>query len=346
MTLYFGVDVSRYQSSLDWTAARGDGIRFMFARASLGLIPDARYAGHIAGAEAAGVIGGAYHYLWPGVDPVKAVDLFLDRVGKTDGRLLALDVEHRGEWSEARTLEAVDAWVRAYRARTAHPLIIYTGKWYWSGRMGDPVGVRYGPLWDSHYVATSDNAPYRELYAKVPPWWWDPGYGAWPQATFLQFTSRGLVKGYGSRLDVDAYRGSIANLRDLARDLPDTDTGDKMRDFIVLEEDGAVISGAVSIKSPDGVTTPHYYLRLTDGALVGPANGLVGKWKPAIKVRLTEDITSGSYPGVDRRTGWLVGSQAAFLLDTDVTYRADPSVPYSVVVTIGGKPVTGTVTLP
>jgi hypothetical protein len=92
----------------------------------------------------------------------------------------------------------------------------------------------------------------------------------------------------------------------------------------VLGSDGQLIVGTVMVKSPDGVTTPHSYLRLSDGKLI-KATGIVGDIKQAQKVRLTEPITPGTYPGVDRQTGWLIGDAAAFLLETDATYTPYPS---------------------
>ena len=105
MTL-FGLDVSKYQGTLDWSKVKADGISYVIAKASLGLVVDPEYAGKVAGARAAGLTIGAYHYLWPGVDTAKAVDLFLRTMGTTDGRLVALDVEHMGEY-RAEYLAAV-----------------------------------------------------------------------------------------------------------------------------------------------------------------------------------------------------------------------------------------------
>jgi hypothetical protein len=108
--------------------------------------------------------------------------------------------------------------------------------------------------------------------------------------------------------------------------LPDTSTEEPMRNFI-LASGPAPITAIVTIKSPDGVTTPHSYLRLADGVL-RPATGLVGVPKPAVKVRLTEPITAGPQPvGVDRQDGWLIGDAAAFVLATDVKVSPVPD-PY------------------
>ena len=91
-----------------------------------------------------------------------------------------------------------------------------------------------------------------------------------------------------------------------------------VRNFELLyDTDGRVIAGSLVVNGPD-----HYWLRLVDGALRGPATD--GWSKQAVKVRLTEDITNKPHPGVDRRTGYLIGDDAAFFLEQDVTFTPYP----------------------
>lgn len=92
-----------------------------------------------------------------------------------------------------------------------------------------------------------------------------------------------------------------------------------VRDFALLPEDGRPVIGTIQVKASGGIT-PHSYLDLADNKLV-KATALIGRRLPAVRVRLTENITSGEYPGVDRRTGYLFGEVGAkFLLATDVDF--------------------------
>src|SRR5256885_5495590 len=69
-TVVHGVDVSGYQgSSINWSAARGAGIAFAFAKASEGTgFTDSSFAHNWSGMRAAGVVRGAYHFFRPAID--------------------------------------------------------------------------------------------------------------------------------------------------------------------------------------------------------------------------------------------------------------------------------------
>lgn len=96
-----------------------------------------------------------------------------------------------------------------------------------------------------------------------------------------------------------------------------------VRDFaLLMGEDNRPVTGIIQVKAT-GDTTPHSYLDLSDNKLV-KATALIGRRLPAVRVRLTENITDRDYPGVDRRTGYLFGEVGAkFLLATDVDFTPD-----------------------
>lgn len=82
-----GIDVSHYQQ----TTPPLTGLSFLFARATYDVIADDKYAMHMANAEKAGLVRGAYHF-GTGRSPVdKQVSAFLAAVG--DVSLFALDLE-------------------------------------------------------------------------------------------------------------------------------------------------------------------------------------------------------------------------------------------------------------
>jgi GH25 family lysozyme M1 (1,4-beta-N-acetylmuramidase) len=128
-------------------------------------------------------------------------------------------------------------WVTRWRQRTdGYPVILYTGGWYWRGsRVGDQNGAALGvPLWNSHYVFVKEGkkyvpavGPFRDVWKKVPQRWWTPGYGRWPTATILQYSSAATVPGINGGCDVNYYRGSVEELRAIVTgkddDMPLTD---------------------------------------------------------------------------------------------------------------------------
>jgi len=102
--------------------------------------------------------------------------------------------------------------------------VIYGPAWYWNGTIGNPHAADLGPLHASRYVPVTKDAagkPVRmtptEAFAKVPAAWWKASHGGWTEATILQFTSTGRVDGYGGRIDLNAYRGSVDGLAALTR---------------------------------------------------------------------------------------------------------------------------------
>ena len=60
-----GTDVSKYQTAVDWTAARSKGISFVFIKATEGGDRvDDQFQEHWRNARAAGVPRGAYHFFY------------------------------------------------------------------------------------------------------------------------------------------------------------------------------------------------------------------------------------------------------------------------------------------
>src|ERR1700759_3034082 len=80
-----GMDVSYYETSVDWVAAHQAGIDFAFIRVTDGVqFIDPKFPGYWAGAKAAGVIRGAYQFFRPAEDPIAQADLLLDKMGPLD----------------------------------------------------------------------------------------------------------------------------------------------------------------------------------------------------------------------------------------------------------------------
>lgn len=214
--MIFGIDVSQHQGTLDWGQVAASGVRFVIARAVIATRPDADFRSHVAGARAAGIpVVGAYHFLYhrSWVSPEKQADAFLAAIGDPDPLLTVLDVERDGD--SKPDITDVRRFAARFRARAPdHPLIVYTGGWYWRGVIGDPVGADVGPLWASRYASHAGAAP-EAIYSHVLPAWWTPRYGGWKRVSILQFTSSARVPGYGGRLDANAFPGSVDDLRRL-----------------------------------------------------------------------------------------------------------------------------------
>lgn len=193
-----GLDVSHHQGPISWERVAAAGHKFAIIKATEGMnFRDRLFNENLVGAQNAEMVAGAYHFLRSDSDAEVQANHFLDTVGRTEGILCALDVESYG--SSQPTIAQVYKFAHVFRHRThGHPLIIYTGRWYWVGVMNNPSGVALGPLWHSAYTR-------------------DPGrlYGGWPKFTFWQYTSSGRCAGIEGNVDHNWFYGGISELRQL-----------------------------------------------------------------------------------------------------------------------------------
>jgi len=210
MVVYL-LDISHHQGDFNIARAVGEGYSAVICKATEGsTYHDERFLGYITQVRAEAAIPGAYHFLRGGSGSGQA-RIFHQRVvaaGGPSGMLCACDNEQDATWETTR-----DFFAEWERLTGGHPLIMYSGAWWWIPR-GWPGRTLTPYLWHSHYLIGTPNCG-SSLYAKVPASWWTPGYGGWSTATLLQFSSSGQVA--GKLVDVNAFRGSLEELRALSR---------------------------------------------------------------------------------------------------------------------------------
>lgn len=213
--MLYGVDVASYQGKPDWRAAHAAGIRFGFSKVTQGTSyvnptwPHNR-TGMLALAVGGDFLPGAYHFLTSTSDPAVQARHFVERAGDLDGFAVALDVEPT-EGSRATAAQA-RAWAAEFKRLTGgRPLLGYFPGWWWR-ETGRPDLTFFDGLWQSSYVDGSGDM--RVLYGKVPATWWT-AFGGEP-ISILQFSSSATVPGISGRCDINAYRGTLAELRAIA----------------------------------------------------------------------------------------------------------------------------------
>ena len=206
----YGVDVASYQGKPDWRKVYNSGIRFAFSKVTEGSsYVNPTWIYNRAGMAALGkeFLPGAYHFLRGDSDPAAQARHFLSKAGDVSGLAVALDVEaHGAKGTHAR------AWVAEFKRLTGgHPVIGYYPRWYWE-QTGRPDLSFFDSIWQSHYVSGTGSAS--SLYAKAPSSWWEP-FGGEP-ISILQYSSSASVPGIDGRCDVNAFRGTLDQLRALA----------------------------------------------------------------------------------------------------------------------------------
>ena len=270
------IDISNHQSGFNVRQAICEGYSGVWMKATEGTtFRDSEFDGFADQVLGAGAIPGAYHYLRNG-DGRGQCEVFHRRIrdhGGPEGWLAACDNEADATWQDT-----VDFFERWRELAGDHPLLMYSVNWWWSERGWD--GVSLTPyLWDSRYV---DQSGYGSvLYEGVPEAWWKSRYGGWDDVTMLQFSASGLVA--DSSVDVNAFRGSIDDLRVLARGggsggvvTPnDEGSGNANGNWSMGMSFDDFKNGTVGATPPDWMGGPRHAMRM-------------GDWYGAVPGKLTE----------------------------------------------------------
>lgn len=197
-----GIDVSIHQGSIDWVRVGAAGKRFAYVRASAGtLTADTAYGTNRAGARAAGLTVGSYHFANPDGAPNDAANeaaWFLRNATIASGDLLpVLDLEVSNGLDSSALIAWAQTWLTTVEAATGVKPLIYTTPAFWSGSMANTdrfARAGYG-LWVAHWTSASQPT--------VPAGDW-AGTG-W---TFWQHSSTGSVPGIQGAVDLDRFPGA------------------------------------------------------------------------------------------------------------------------------------------
>lgn len=204
MTL-LGIDVSRYQGDVNWSAVAGSSVSFAFAKATENTgYKDSTFAKNWASMREVGLFRGAYHFGRPGGDPESQAAHFASVVGPLDFRDLppVLDLEVNDGHDAGYVLNWALAFMNRAEALFGRKLIVYTGA-FWRGPMANPNHpfFRERALWLAAYVRNP-----------VVP-------ASWDKWTFWQYTEgqhNGPVAIQGvSPCDQNRFEGTEAELEKL-----------------------------------------------------------------------------------------------------------------------------------
>lgn len=204
-----GIDVSRFQAKVDWPAVAAAGRAFAYIKATEGATyRDPKFAAHWAGAKAAGMLRGAYHFFRPAKPAAAQVENFCSLVGALASGDLPpmLDLEETpGEHDEWTTIPKPDRrplaleWLHAVEERLGRRPIVYTRRGFIS-TLGGAGGLAQYPLWVAHYTQAAKPA--------VP--------AGWQNWTLWQYSDAGQVPGIAGKVDLDRFAGTLEELRALA----------------------------------------------------------------------------------------------------------------------------------
>jgi len=208
-----GIDVSYWDSGIDWPKVRATGQRYVFVKASESIsYKDPTFDDNWFGAKSAGLLRGAYHFFRCNADARKQADSFIDYVKSfnDDGELPpVLDLETHDGQRRDKIIPAAKIWLDRVEAAFDRKPIIYSGKFflqdYFSESSGGP------PLWAKNYPLWL--AQYPDLY--VPGM--EPSLPrGWFKWTFWQYSEKGRVNGINASVDLNVFNGALQELYKLA----------------------------------------------------------------------------------------------------------------------------------
>jgi lysozyme len=228
-----GVDVSYYQTDIDWPVLYAAGLRFAILRSSLGnYLRDLAFNRHLQGAQQAGMICGVYHYLEMNCSAGSQMENLKAVIDGKDFSFLALDVEqYWRNWAANLRAEAGNrhspqhisqlSLEMALKMREVFqkPVLIYSRASFiqeYAPLMSEWLPA--WPLWLAHYPYSKEKVTltWQELKSKffpaIPGPWLPRKCSDWKFWQFSgdKFTLPGVT---GSCLDLNFFHGNLLDLQ-------------------------------------------------------------------------------------------------------------------------------------
>ncbi|GLX66802.1 glycoside hydrolase family 25 protein [Paenibacillus glycanilyticus] len=242
-----GIDVSHYQGDINWTKVAGDGISFVFVKATEGeTYQDPTFLGNANEAAEAGLLVGAYHFLraTSSAAAKREAQFFYQAASKASKLLMppVMDYEvNSGNLSDASMSAVAKAFLEETERLFGQKPIFYTGNAF-ANHFDSSLGSY--PLWIARYNASE------------PP----DDAKAWKKWTFWQYSdgsSGGTlpdgsrkVAGIAGNVDLNEYAGTeddLLNAYGPEEDKPMTDAEKEqmkeLEDRVALLEKHVNMSG-------------------------------------------------------------------------------------------------------
>ena len=203
-----GIDVSHFQDTINWTQVAASGEEFAYVKATQGLnTNDAQFTANMAGAKAAGLAVGTYHFADPelsGHTPALEAAHFLGVAESYIGPgYLPPVVDIKTRSTTITTDTSLSAWVNDFadvQAATGVDPIVYT--LHQSGQSYLDSSVTGHKLWVEDFDEPGADPDAGTNPTSIDGVW---GVGNW---SFFQYSDTGTVNGIDDAVDLDQFNGS------------------------------------------------------------------------------------------------------------------------------------------
>jgi lysozyme len=196
-----GIDVSRYQETIDWQSVQGmnvEGVKlgFSFIKATEGLESEDRFfKRNWKRTKDAGIARGAYHFFIATKSGKAQAEHFIKTVELQPGDLPpVLDVERTFGVPYKKVRERVREWLLTVENYYGVRPIIYANVDFYDQVLKDEFDDY--PLWVAHYLQKEKPRIYR-------PW------------HFWQYSEQGHVNGIFCKVDFNAFYGDSTEFKNL-----------------------------------------------------------------------------------------------------------------------------------
>jgi len=185
-----GIDVSHYQSFINWPLVAQQGVDFAFVKASEGAtLQDTLFRENWRHIRAASLVRGAYHFFRPRVSARSQVDNFISMVDLEYGDLPpVLDVEVLDGADKIQLITGMRTWLFLIELEYQVKPIIYTNLQFYNRYLAGHFADY--PLWIARYNRR------------------EPVLACGREWDFWQYGNRGRIEGMNGFVDFNVFRGS------------------------------------------------------------------------------------------------------------------------------------------
>lgn len=193
-----GIDVSHYQSRINWPLVAQQDISFAFVKATEGeSLKDSLFVHNWQSLKEVGIRRGAYHFFRPTKSATQQADHFLQQVQLEAGDLPpVLDIEVTDGMEEGPLLSRLKTWLTIVERTLGIRPIIYTNlNFYHKYLVGH---FDEYPVWIARYSSRT------------------PQLASGQKWQFWQYGNRGQLKGINGFVDFNVFHGTEAELNELS----------------------------------------------------------------------------------------------------------------------------------
>lgn len=200
-----GIDVSKWNSEIDWKVIKDNAYEFVYIKHSQGIgSVDKKFEENFNNAKKAGLKVGLYHFAsLNDSDEVKdakaEAEFFLKATKNIKADLLpVVDIETN---EVNLTQSEVEQWIQTYYDTLGGKCVLYSGSWFLNANLNPNHRLGKIPLWLSSYPFDKKDAIVNDSTI-IKLKWPKPPIG-WSDWIIWQWSGKGTLKGIKGLVDLN-----------------------------------------------------------------------------------------------------------------------------------------------